>query len=133
MRERLILFLVCAVAIISGAYLASTVTTNSPYEASSQLLWSFFITLFLFLAATLGIIWYIIRLRIFSKRIPQVFMVSLRQATLLSLVITISIFFNTLGIFQTWDILPLCVAAILIEFFFQAEKKAHARLTSNEI
>jgi len=57
---------------------------------------------------------------------------SIRQAALISIVILFSLFFNTLGILHLWDMIPLILAAVLIEFFFQAEKRPHAHLEYEE-
>jgi hypothetical protein len=52
----------------------------------------------------------------------------LRQAALTSFLIVSALFLNSINVFQVWDILPLLLAGILVEFFFQAEKKPHASL-----
>ena len=128
MSYRVILFFVLAVAIISTAQLSTTVLSSSPYSASTDTLWSFYISAFISLSCILGLILYGIRVR--TNRLPQVraLLISIRQSALLSLVILLSLFFNTLRILQLWNIVPLILAAILIEFFFQAEKRPQAHL-----
>ena len=53
----------------------------------------------------------------------------MRQAFLGSILITLSLFLHTLHLFQVWDALPLVLAFVLVEFFFQAEKKPQASMT----
>lgn len=129
MKTRVILFLVLAVGIISGAQLSSLVLTISPYTARSTELWLFFVSLYLFATAVLSLLWYALRHVRGRRGTSPSLGASIRQAALLTLVVVISLFFRTLGILQYWDIIPLLAAAILIEFFFQAEKKPHATLS----
>ncbi len=129
MRTRIALFILIALGIVSGAQLSSTLLTTSPYSAGRTELWLFFITLYICLTIVLGLIWYGIRHISLRRGTRPALWPAIRQAALLSLVIVLSTFFHTLGIFQFWDIIPLALAAVLIEFFFQAEKKPHATLS----
>jgi ABC-type nickel/cobalt efflux system permease component RcnA len=132
MHTRLTLFIIVALAILSAAQLSSVTLTVSPRSATSAELWLFFVSLFVLLSTGIGLIWHAAR-RLRAKRGGKpVLLTSIRQAGLLSLVVVLSLFFNTLGIFQFWDIIPLVLAAVLIEFFFQAEKKPHATLTYDQ-
>jgi hypothetical protein len=132
MRTRLTLFIIIALAIISAAQLSSVMLTVSPLEARSTQLWTFFISLFLLLSSVLGLLWHGVRQLRFRRGTKPLLSTSLRQSSLLSLITVLALFFNTLGIFQLWDIIPLALAAILIEFFFQAEKKPHATLSYDQ-
>lgn len=129
MRTRVALFFILAIGIVSGAQLSSIILTTTPREAEPNDLWLFFISLYVCLTAIVTLLWYGVR-HLRRQRInkPPLFS-SFRQAALLCLVFVLSLYFNTLGIFQFWDVIPLAIAAILIEFFFQAEKKPHATLT----
>lgn len=130
MRTRIALFVLVAVGIICGAQLSSILLTVSPYGANSSELWLFFVTLYLCSTVILGLAWYGLRHIIRTRRTSKpALWPCFRQAGLLSLVASLSIFFHTLGIFQFWDIIPLIIAAILIEFFFQADKTPHATLS----
>ncbi|HSI20619.1 MAG TPA: hypothetical protein VLA04_02850 [Verrucomicrobiae bacterium] len=129
MRTRIALFFLLALGIISSAELTSIVLTLSPYKATPAELWLFFISLYCTSTIVLGFLWQGIRFVRSHRASHPSLWTSLRQAGLLCLVIILSFFFNTLGIFQFWDVIPLIVAAILIEFFFQADKKPHATLS----
>lgn len=129
MRARIALFVILAVGIISAAQLVSALLTTSPYTASPADLRLFFVSLYLCLTVVLGFVLYGLR-QLRARRTGALpLWPSFRQAGLVSVVLVLSIFFNTLGIFQFWDVIPLALAAVLIEFFFQAEKKPHATIT----
>ena len=132
MRTRLTLFAIVALAILSAAELSSVLLTVSPYSATSSELWLFFTSLFVLVSTTCGLLWYGVRHLKPRRGARPSLTASIRQAALFSLIVTLSIFFNTLGIFQLWDVIPLALAAVLIEFFFQAEKKPHATLTYDQ-
>jgi hypothetical protein len=126
MKNRILLFIIIALAIVSAAQLSTLLISTSPYTATKATLWSFFISAYLALTFWGGLVWYIVRQLVHRR--SNSLLVALRQAALVSMIIVLSFFFNTLGIFTLWDVAPLAIAAILIEFFFQAEKKPHATL-----
>jgi hypothetical protein len=128
MQHRITLFIILAVGIISTAQLTSLLLTVSPYTASSQSLWAFFITLYFSFTSIFSLVWYWVK-RTFGKLKHTVsFFACIRQVALVGLVLILAFFFSSLEIFQVWDIIPLVIAAVLIEFFFQADKKPHATL-----
>lgn len=129
MRTRIALFIVLAIGIIGGAQLSSMLLTVSPLSASRAELWLFFITLYVCISILLGLILYGLRYMRQRRTTKPLLWPSFRQAGLISLVVVLSTFFHTLGIFQLWNIIPLIIAAFLIEFFFQAEKKPHATIS----
>jgi hypothetical protein len=128
MRKHHLLFFVVTASIVSAAELLSVVLTVQPATATRVELWTFFISLFAALSTSVGLLLYAIR-RYRQKRSLHTALTScLRQAALGSLVVVLILFFNTLGVLQVWDIVPLIAAAFLIEFFFQAEKVPRASL-----
>jgi hypothetical protein len=92
-------------------------------------LWIFFVTLYICLTILIGLALYSLRFLKQRRTTRPTLWPSFRQAALVCLVLVISLFFHTLGIFHFWDIIPLLIAAFLIEFFFQADKKPHATIT----
>ncbi len=132
MPHRVILFLVIAAAIISSAQLISVVLSTSPYTASQSVLWEFYVSAFISSSCILGMIIHGIRVRFNKVHLLSNLLTSLRQAALITTVILLSLFFNTLSILKLWDMIPLVLAAVLIEFFFQAEKRPHAHLEYEE-
>lgn len=104
--------------------LSVIVTSTSPRTASHTIILTFFISLFGFLTTSLAFLWYGLKRLVLarSKRIPL--LATLRQAALFSLVITLTFFFSSLSVLTVWDIVPLFLATVLIEFFFQADKVA---------
>lgn len=126
MKNRILLFIIIALAIISTAQLSTILLSTSPYTASKATLWTFFISLYLTLTLWGSMVWFLIR-RLIHRRAHSLF-TAFRQVALVMMIIILGFFFNTLGIFTLWDIAPLILAAVLIEFFFQAEKKPRATL-----
>ena len=121
MRDRTFLFILIALGLVSTAEFFVIFTTISPAEANTQVFWMFFLCLFVSLSTLMALIWHPIKSWIHrSKHLSRI--ASLRQTTLISLVITLSIFFKSLHILTLWDIIPLAISALLIEFFFQADK-----------
>ena len=122
MKSRLTIFFIIAIAIISGSEFLVLYTSTSPINAGESTLWAFFISLFLFSTSILTLIWYLFKRQLVSKFTPPSLFICLRQAGLLCLILTLTLLFQSLGILTIWDSLPLFIAAILLEFFFQAEK-----------
>ncbi|CAN5197765.1 hypothetical protein BH11PAT4_BH11PAT4_7380 [soil metagenome] len=128
----LMLFAVIAVGIIAGAQLVTIIAAVTPTSASETELWVFFISLFVALATSFTLMWYGMQKVQAKRRVhnPR-FTRCMRQATLVAALITFTLFLNSINVFQIWDIFPLIVAGVLIEFFFQAEKRPHASLRHN--
>jgi uncharacterized metal-binding protein len=91
----------------------------------------FLALLFVLLTCMLGLVWYAVKQlkphRTTTSRPPLG--PSVRQAGLVSLILVLLLSFNAFGILHFWNIVPLTIAAVLIEFFFQAEKRPHATLS----
>lgn len=126
MKHRVFLFIIIAIAIIGTAQLVSVLVSSSPFTAARSVLWAFFVSLYVSLTLWGGLLWYGIR-RVWRRR-SAALASSMRQSALVCMIIVLGLFFNTLGILTIWDVGPLAIAAILIEFFFQAEKKPQATL-----
>jgi hypothetical protein len=122
MLNRTVLFLVICLVILALAELVTVVTSVSPAIAGRGQLWFFFGSFWIVLTAILGSIWHLFKSRLvyYRARTVPVF-VSLRQAGLVALVATLALFFNSLQILSVWDILPLAISMLLVEFFFEAE------------
>ena len=125
----LVYFGIIALGVVAAAQLFSVTASSVPLEASRAELWTFFISLWITLATGIAGIWHGLRITIFRRRMRSTgFLISYRQALLLAGVITITGFMNSLELLQAWDIIPLIIAAVLLEFFFQAQKVPHAHL-----
>ena len=122
MKTPILIFLIIATGIISGAELLVILTTVPPATASQGVLWTLFITLFLASTAVFSLLWHGIKAGIIYRSFTPSLWSSLRQAGIVALLAVLTLFFNSLGVLSIWDILPLSVSAVLIEFFFQAEK-----------
>lgn len=122
MRTRQFVFVILALGIVSVAELSVIVTTISPRAATEETYWVFFLSLFLALTSVGSLAWYILKRYLIYRSSSVRLWPSLRQSALFSLITVLSLFFNSLGILSFWDIIPLIIAAILIEFFFQADK-----------
>lgn len=123
MKERKLLFFLYVLGIVSITELSVIVTTVSPQAAETQGVTVFFACLLGALTSVLSLIWHPIRAAIHHNPTMSRW-VSLRQSFLVSLLITLTLLFKSLGIMTIWDIFPLAISALLIEFFFQADKSA---------
>ena len=122
MRQPTLVFCIIGIGVLSFAELISLSTTVAPHSASYSELWAFFISLLGACTFLLLAVWHTLKKSLVFRGTQPVLFVSIRQASLFSLVIVLSVFFNTLHILSVWDVLPLTVSAVLIEFFFQADK-----------
>lgn len=122
MRNRgLVFFLIC-LAIIAIAELSVLLTTVTPAEATPVQLWIFFACLLVICSLALTPIWYFIKKKLMYRQSRLSYLACLRQSTLFTLALILALFFNTLHILTVWDLVPLCISMLLIEFFFEAEK-----------
>ena len=120
--NRYFLFVVISVFIIATAELGALATTVTPAQATPTQLWLFFTSLTITLGILLAPIWHNLKKTVISKRMRVSATASLRQTLLFSLIIVVGLFFNSLKILTLWDIIPLGISMVLIEFFFQADK-----------
>ena len=125
MNQASIIFLILVIGVLGGAELATISNSVSPYTAGKTELWAFFLSFFALLSSIFTIIWYTVKKYLFYKLTKPSLLVAWRQASLIALVIVLSLFFNSLKILSLWDIIPLVISTVLIEFFFQAEKNTH--------
>lgn len=119
-----------AVSVVAAALLFSIVVSTTPAHASQGTLWLFFISLVLTATSVFTCVWHVIR-KFALKRwnAHPKFSESIRQSFLLASLVCLCLFLHTLDLFQVWDAFPLFLAFLLVEFFFQAEKRPHASLT----
>lgn len=122
MKKQIFLFLIIALGIIATAELLSIISTVNPMQTTQEVLWAFFISLFISSSSILSLLWHTVKKVFIYRNSTPWLWTSVRQASLLCLIVTLSLFFNSLGIFSFWEFIPLLISAILIEFFFQADK-----------
>jgi len=120
--SRQALFAIICIFIIAVAELGAILTTVSPSQATATQLWLFFGCLVAVLTIVLAPIWYSLKKALLSTRMKVSAIACLRQTCLFSLIVVVSFFFNSLKILTLWDVIPLCISMILVEFFFQADK-----------
>ncbi len=126
----LAVFLLICLGIISITQLIAVVNDTSPVGASQATLWTFFISLFLSFGSLLVMVWHAIKRLFLTRRLPSAsLLTSLRQSFLVSGLVTVCLFLNSLSLLHIWDVVPLAIAAVLVEFYFQAEKRPLASLT----
>jgi len=125
MRQATLLFFIILVGAVAGAEFAVVATTVAPKTANQAELWTFFTCLFVTASVVLTLIWHLLRIILRFRGFRPPLWVSLRQATIFSLVVVLGLFFKSLSVLSLWDVFPLIVSAVLIEFFFQAEKSSH--------
>lgn len=123
------IFIVIVVGVLAFAQLITVSASVAPEQASKPELWLFFISMFFGLTTVFASLWHLLRRTLLRMRMRNVsFFVSYRQAALVAGVITFSFFLNSLHVFQLFDLIPLVLAVVLLEFFFQAEKTPHASI-----
>jgi hypothetical protein len=122
MLIRYILFFSLCVSIVALAELASILNTVPVSSAPGSAFWLFFGSIFLFILGISTLMLYGIKRILAHRRAATSIVVCVRQSALFAAVIVLSAFFNSLRILSIWDLIPLAISAILIEFFFQAEK-----------
>ena len=85
---------------------------------------SFYISLFLALIGTFSLFGFFIRLLIHKQDLPHYHIgVSLRQATLLAILLLGSLLLLGNRLFLWWSVLSLFAGLIILEFFFLTSKK----------
>lgn len=133
-QRSIVAFALAVIVIIASALIFGIVTSTPPADATSATLWTLFVSLWLWLSAIGGGVWHLVRRRFFLKgtRIPRA-AASFRQAALAMGVFTLCLTLNYFGLFQIWDAVPLAIAALLVEFFFQAEKRPIANLKDDRL
>jgi hypothetical protein len=122
MRTQTLLFLLIAAGILGFSEFLVIVNTIPPHTADQNVFWAFFVSLFIGLTGILSLGWYVLKRYLVHRGGPISLLGAVRQAGLVSLIIVLSLFFKSLGILSLWEFVPLCISALLIEFFFQAEK-----------
>ena len=124
MKRQALLFLILALGIICTAEWLVIFTSVSPKGAGQQTYWIFFASAFGSLSCIFSLIWYLVKSRLIYRSSNVSLGIAFRQAVLFSLVIVLTLFFKSLGILALWDLIPIALSAILIEFFFQANKSS---------
>lgn len=115
------LFILICVTVLAGAEAATIVTSITPAQAGAGQLELFFGSLWICLTGLATFAWHALKQRIVYRFRSVSIFVSLRQAALISAVLVLALFFNAFRILTLWDILPLALSVLLIEFFFQAD------------
>jgi hypothetical protein len=123
MNNRRILFFLITVGIVACAEFFVVVTTIKPIGAGKDVHWTFYVCLYLALTSLVTLVWHQVKCHIYKHVTPPL-ITSVRQSALVALLVVLGIFFKSLGIVTVWDIIPLIISVILIEFFFQAEKSS---------
>lgn len=121
MKDRTFVFFLIVATIVCSAELFVILTTISPETANPEVFWLLFLCFFISFSGILSLIWHPLKLAIHRSTTLSRW-TTLRQTSLLSLVITLLVFFKSLSILSIWDSVPLVISVILIEFFFQADK-----------
>lgn len=125
-----LLFFLLTILILAASELAVVLFTVSPVHATSTVYWTFFGSLFFSLASLLSLTWYGVKRSLIYRSNSVPMWPAIRQASLLALLVSLSLFLYSLHIASLWDLVPLAIAALLIEFFFQADKTSS--LTSSD-
>ena len=100
---------------------AVVLTKLSPFSVSPLPLILFYASLFVALSGTLTLLNHFLRLWLGSPEAHgKAIHSSVRQATLLSLMVCIGIGFQRLRVLTWWDALLLLAIVLLIEFYFMA-------------
>jgi hypothetical protein len=122
-------FGVVFIALVAFVLATRVITTVPPEKATVQDQ----LTVALSVLAILTIVGAPLIQLFYKRRVPASLVsakwrVSFRQSFLISLLITTILSMRWYGIFSFWDAIPLTIATLLLEFFFQAEKRPLATI-----
>ncbi|MBU0705914.1 hypothetical protein KJ657_03690 [Patescibacteria group bacterium] len=94
----------------------------SPFSQPTLGLSLFYSSLFIALAGTFALLFYFLRVWTNKKEIYNVHLnTSLRQGTLLSIMVIIGLAFQRLRVLTWWDGILLLAIVLLIEFYFSSQ------------
>lgn len=120
---KIILITIFSFSIISLLVIYNIFTRIDPNQANSQIFYLLYGSLALFLTSILSILFFWVRISINKKTlITAALWPSIRQAFLLSGFILIILIMKVLGVLTLWLSLPIFLAFIFLELFFQSEK-----------
>lgn len=116
-------FIILCIFTISVAGISVIVTSYAPETAPKSALILLYISIAGLGSTLFGSIIHLLKVIIGSRFfVPNVW-VSMRQGFFFSIILTVTILLNTLKILSVLEIVPIAIALILLEFFFQADKK----------
>jgi hypothetical protein len=117
-----------ALALSVGGRIVATVRPED--ATTAQLLMVAVSGVILIIAVVSPCIHLVKRRRTAAAAMSRTYLPKLRQATLIALAVVSMLSMRWYGIFSIWDAVPLILAALLLEFYFQAEKRPLATLHS---
>jgi len=117
------LFFLFSVTLFAVASTILDVFNYNPYHSGTSVFVNFYVSFCIGLAGILSIAIYYLKIH-FSKdkSIYSYFWPSVRQSFLISLGITLLLLLQGLKLLDLWVGIPLMIAVILLEFFFQTNK-----------
>ncbi|MEI6498870.1 MAG: hypothetical protein WCO23_02820 [bacterium] len=101
------------------------ISNYNPFVATDYEFAQFYLSLFGALLGFFSILIFYIKINsLKNDKIFIYFWPSVRQGTLISLCLTLTIFLKGMGLFDLWTIIPIAIITILLEGFFQTKKPA---------
>jgi len=111
--------LFCIILFTFGFFILLLINTN-PFEADYLTITMFFLTLYIFITGLLTFIGFYYRIKKSNNEIFYAnFYPSLRQASLISLILVGLLVLSSLKVLTWWDGIMFSLAIILLELFFQ--------------
>lgn len=109
--------------IISAAVIYSILTDYDPVIATSNILYTLYFSLVIFLTSIISLIIFWTRIRFIDKSlIAKALWPSIRQALLISILAVVLLVLYIDHLFSYWLAVPIILAFIFLELFFQSEK-----------
>lgn len=103
------------------------ITRLSPYENMEMALSFFFLTLFIALSSTLGVIGFYFRVWLYKNEIFYRHIgVALRQGVFLSLITVFCLVFQIIKVLTWWSGLLLILISVLLEFYFSSRDSEYS-------
>lgn len=103
------------------------ITRLSPYENMEMALSFFFLTLFIALSSTLGVIGFYFRVWLYKNEIFYRHIgVALRQGVFLSLITVFCLVFQIIKVLTWWSGLLLILISVFLEFYFSSRDSEYS-------
>lgn len=120
MKTKSYLFVLFCVTLFSLGFSVFMFLNINPYTSDALTIGMFFLSIFIFLTGIITLLGFYFRVKITNNEVFYAnFFPSLRQATLLSIVIVGLLILKSLKVLAWWDGIMFALAIALLELYFQ--------------
>lgn len=119
------LFLLFSVTFIAITSAALSIFNYNPYTAQTYQHIIFYVSFFLSISGILSFLIFYSKIIILKKETVYIlFWPSIRQASIISTALTLILILRGLKLLDIWIGIPLTIAILMLELFFQTKRKA---------